>query len=304
MHNYRIEKFTSAHADIILNNGEKENASVEYDTKSLQCEDSWTGFYNDEPIVSGGIIELWKGVADIWLIIADNSTKHKFFLIKNIKRHLENTIAQRQYVRIQATVREDFRIGMKFAELFGMKQEGLMEKYGLDGKNYFRYVSAGSALAAGSAAKNEANYNAAIKDNQALGIEQNVQANQFLAEAEIQRMRDSFASFKGQNVVNFAGSGVDLGSGSVATIERKNLEKYLDDEYMFKFNEAKRNTADLNQAQMLKVDAQATRMRGKFARKMSYIKAGTTLLSGGSQMYSYNSLNQINPGSTGSGEIA
>ncbi len=36
--------------------------------------------------------------------------------------------------------REDFKIGMKFAELFGMKQEGLMEKYGLDGKNYFRYV--------------------------------------------------------------------------------------------------------------------------------------------------------------------
>jgi len=140
MVDYSIEKFTSAHADIILNNGEKENASVEYDTKSLQCEDSWTGFYKGEPIVSGGIIELWKGVADIWLIIADNSTKHKFFLIKNIKRHLENTIAQRQYVRIQATVREDFKIGMKFAELFGMKQEGLMEKYGLDGKNYFRYV--------------------------------------------------------------------------------------------------------------------------------------------------------------------
>ena len=165
-------------------------------------------------------------------------------------------------------------------------------------------LSAGSALAAGSAAKNEANYNAAIKDNQALGIEQNVQANKFLAEAEIQRMRESFASFAGQNTVNFAGSGVDLGSGSVATIERENLEKYLDDEYLFKFNEAKRNTAELNQAQMLRVDAQATRMRGKFARKMSYIKAGTTLLSGGSQMYSYNSLNQINPNSTSSGEIA
>ena len=168
-------------------------------------------------------------------------------------------------------------------------------------------LSAGSALAAGSAAKNEANYNAAIKDNQALAIERNVQSNQFLAEAEIQRMRDSFAAFKGQNVVNFAGSGVDLGSGSVATIERKNLEKYLDDEYLFKFNEAKRNTADLNNAQMLRVDAQATRMRGKFARKMSYIKAGTTLLSGGSQMYNYselNKLNQINPSSTSSGEIA
>tara|TARA_R110001592_G_C13031469_1_gene738439 strand:- start:718 stop:1149 length:432 start_codon:yes stop_codon:yes gene_type:complete len=140
MVNYTIKKFVSDHADAILTSGEKENASVSYDTKSLECEDAWTGFYNGQPIVSGGIIELWHGVADIWLIIADDSNKHKFFLIKNIKKHLEKTIAKRKYVRVQTTVREDFLIGKRFAEVFGMKQEGLMEKYGLDGKNYFRYV--------------------------------------------------------------------------------------------------------------------------------------------------------------------
>ena len=140
MANYIIEKFVASHADAILTAGEKEDASVSYDTKALECEDAWTGFYKDKPIVSGGIIQLWNGVADIWLIIANDSNKHKFFLIKNIKKHLEETIVKRKYVRLQTTVREDFLIGKRFAELFGMKQEGLMEKYGLDGKNYFRYV--------------------------------------------------------------------------------------------------------------------------------------------------------------------
>ena len=38
MVDYSIEKFTSAHADIILNNGEKENATVELDAKNSSAE--------------------------------------------------------------------------------------------------------------------------------------------------------------------------------------------------------------------------------------------------------------------------
>ena len=60
--------------------------------------------------------------------------------MRNIKKILEQTIKQRKYVRVQATVKEDFVVGIRFAEWFGMKSEGLMEKYGLDGKNYYRYV--------------------------------------------------------------------------------------------------------------------------------------------------------------------
>ena len=60
--------------------------------------------------------------------------------MRNIKKILKQTIEQRKYVRVQATVREDFDVGIKFALWFGMKSEGLMEKYGLAGKNYYRYV--------------------------------------------------------------------------------------------------------------------------------------------------------------------
>lgn len=138
--NYRIESFAAEHANRLLNSGEVEDFKIDYNTKTLECQDSWTGFYHNEPIVCGGIIELWSGVADIWLIVSKHNTKHKFFIMRNIKKILKQTIEQRKYVRVQATVREDFDVGIKFAQWFGMKSEGLMEKYGLDGKNYYRYV--------------------------------------------------------------------------------------------------------------------------------------------------------------------
>ena len=137
---YRIESFEATHANRLLNSGEVEDFKIDYNTKTLECQDSWTGFYHNEPIACGGIIELWSGVADIWLIVSKHNDKHKFFIMRNIKKILEQTIKQRKYVRVQATVREDFDVGIKFAQWFGMKSEGLMEKYGLDGKNYYRYV--------------------------------------------------------------------------------------------------------------------------------------------------------------------
>lgn len=165
-------------------------------------------------------------------------------------------------------------------------------------------LGAASSVAAGNAANNEAQYNAQVKENQALGLEQNVDQNKFLAAQEIERMRASFSSFRGQNVVNFASSNVELGSGSVATIQRKNMEKYLDDEYMFKFNEAKRNTSDINQANNLRTGAIADRIRGKYSKKMGKIKAATSLLGAASQMYGMSQMSQINTASTTPGEIS
>ena len=78
---YKIESFTAEHANRLLNFGEVEDFKIHYDTKTLECQDSWTGFYGNEPIVCGGIIELWSGVADIWLIVSKHNTKHKFFII-------------------------------------------------------------------------------------------------------------------------------------------------------------------------------------------------------------------------------
>jgi len=139
MDNYSITKFQARHAQFIFSHGEREPNTLELDTKTLECEDSWTGFYNGEPIVCGGIYPMWSSVAEVWIIMRHGShSKHKFFMLRNIKKYLEATIKKKNYKRIQSTVRVDFKEGMRFAKWFGMESEGLMKQYGPDGKDYYR----------------------------------------------------------------------------------------------------------------------------------------------------------------------
>ena len=83
---------------------------------------------------------MWDGVAEVWIITKQNQNKHKFFMLKNIKEKLETTIIEKKYHRVQAAVRTDFNIGLRFAKWFGMHEESIMKKFGPDKKDYYRLV--------------------------------------------------------------------------------------------------------------------------------------------------------------------
>jgi hypothetical protein len=42
--------------------------------------------------------------------------------------------------RLQTAVKADFVLGIKFAEWWGLKSEGLMKHYGPDGADYIRFA--------------------------------------------------------------------------------------------------------------------------------------------------------------------
>lgn len=140
MDKYTIEVFKPEHANYILSNGEVENFKIDYKTEHLITQDAWTGFYLGKPIVCGGIHPLWEVglVAEVWIIMKRGQNKHKFFMLKNIKKYLEEVIKIKKYKRIQASIRADFKEGVRFAKWFGMESEGLMKQYGPDGKDYIR----------------------------------------------------------------------------------------------------------------------------------------------------------------------
>ena len=82
MDNYLITTFEAKHANYILSHGEIENYSKWFDVTTLEHQDSWTGHYKGEPIVSGGIYQMWEGVAEVWIIMRQGSNaKHKFFIL-------------------------------------------------------------------------------------------------------------------------------------------------------------------------------------------------------------------------------
>jgi hypothetical protein len=55
-----------------------------------------------------------------------------------VKRRLDLLCKNNEVWRLQTAVKEEFKTGVRFAEWLGLKNEGLMTKYGPDQTNYYR----------------------------------------------------------------------------------------------------------------------------------------------------------------------
>lgn len=102
-----------------------------------------TGYtlYQDKDILCiGGIHGLWNGVGEAWFLIGkegyDNPksvAKHTFFMFEHLQQEYG-------FIRVQASVAKKDRKAIRFVEWLGFKNEGIMEKYGPDGLDYYRYA--------------------------------------------------------------------------------------------------------------------------------------------------------------------
>ena len=97
----------------------------------------WTGLDDNNRVVGcSGVYELWKEVGEGWLLASNLIRKHPLTTIKTMKQNLN--MLMKQYKRIQIVVQNKFPEGMKFALMLGFKPEGLMARYGPDGRDYMR----------------------------------------------------------------------------------------------------------------------------------------------------------------------
>ena len=79
-------------------------------------------------------------MAEGWVISSKRIFDFKIKAARLIKQRTDILCAANNIVRLQTTVKEDFKVGLRFAKFLGFKSEGLMEKYGPDQTNYFRMV--------------------------------------------------------------------------------------------------------------------------------------------------------------------
>ena len=99
---------------------------------------SYTLLCDHQPILAGGIYPLWDGVAEGWVMSSKRVFDHKIKSAASVKRRLDLLCTNNKIWRLQTSVKEDFKTGVRFAEWLGLKKEGLMEKYGPDKTNYYR----------------------------------------------------------------------------------------------------------------------------------------------------------------------
>jgi len=144
MVNYKIVPYDRSHADEILTFGmndklleddaSSEEGRIDFGIPGL----SFSLFANNDIVLSGGITPMWDGVAEGWVIASKRIFDHKIKSIISIKKRLDLLCVNNNIWRLQTSVKEDFKTGIKFAEFLGLKKEGLMRMYGPDKTNYYR----------------------------------------------------------------------------------------------------------------------------------------------------------------------
>ena len=99
---------------------------------------SYTLLVDNNIILAGGIIPIWNGVAEGWVMSSKRVFNHKIRAASAVKKRLDYLCINNNIRRLQTAVKEEFLTGVRFAEWLGLQKEGLMKYYGLDQTNYWR----------------------------------------------------------------------------------------------------------------------------------------------------------------------
>ena len=144
MVNWIIKEFKQEHADEIISygmNSKLMELDASYKDHRICLADkgnAYTLFVNKKPIVAGGIIILWQGVAEGWVMASQNIFEMKFLAAKSMKELTEEMCKKNKIIRLQTSVKSEFKQGVRFATWLGMEIEGLKKQYGPDGSDYYQ----------------------------------------------------------------------------------------------------------------------------------------------------------------------
>jgi len=78
------------------------------------------------------------GSAEGWVISSKRIFENKIKAARLIRERTDLLCANNKIWRLQTAVKADFKIGVRFAEFLGFKNEGLMKAYGPDKTDYYR----------------------------------------------------------------------------------------------------------------------------------------------------------------------
>ena len=132
MANFKIVPYERHHGDEMVEFG------LNHKLMDIDASYTFTLLADNNPILSGGIIPLWDGVAEGWVMASKGVHDYKIKAASAVKRRLDLLCKNNEVWRLQTAVKEEFITGVRFAEWLGLKNEGLMTMYGPDKTNYYR----------------------------------------------------------------------------------------------------------------------------------------------------------------------
>jgi len=130
----KIVSYGMNHKLMEIDAGYEDNRICNYSTPG----NAFTMFMDDKPVFAIGLVVLWKGVAEGWVIASQNIFEMKFLAAKSMKIITEELCKKNKIKRLQTSVKSEFKQGVRFATWLGMEVEGLKKNYGPDGSDYYQ----------------------------------------------------------------------------------------------------------------------------------------------------------------------
>jgi hypothetical protein len=95
---------------------------------------------NGKILAVGGVVPLWDGVGEAWLIPTKNMAGYEIPISRAFRINLDRAFTDLKMRRVQAAVKVGFERAHRLVQFLGMEEEGMMKKYGPDGADYVRYA--------------------------------------------------------------------------------------------------------------------------------------------------------------------
>jgi hypothetical protein len=100
---------------------------------------TYTGFVDGKVAGFAGVILMWPGVGEGWILGSDLFSHNKLWFVRNVKRYLEKIMKTHQLHRVQTTVMHGHTNLIRLVEFLGMNFEGRLRNYGPHGETYLMY---------------------------------------------------------------------------------------------------------------------------------------------------------------------
>jgi RimJ/RimL family protein N-acetyltransferase len=91
-------------------------------------------------VAVGGVLPLWKGVGDVWMVGSDLVPKYPRAIYRLARAMLREASKGLTLRRLQCTVDPRYEEHVRFIERLGFTSEGLMRKFGPHGEDHVRYA--------------------------------------------------------------------------------------------------------------------------------------------------------------------
>ena len=100
---------------------------------------SHTAVVTGDIVCCFGVIELWPGLGEAWMLTSDKVKRYPISLTRGARRYFDAAARDLQLRRLQITTNVNDELAVRWANRLNFTQEGLLRRYGPDGSDHFMH---------------------------------------------------------------------------------------------------------------------------------------------------------------------